>query len=120
MSGNAPPMDVEGNLIGLRSGAWGSMYRKREMEKAGLAPLNAEATMKKMYDQVIGRQLERQKLIHDAGKRESSLVEPEGDALEMQKKKKKEKKHHKKHHHPSHRTIFLLDILLKSTCSAIP
>ncbi|KAF4658887.1 hypothetical protein FOL47_007792 [Perkinsus chesapeaki] len=76
--------------LSLRSGAWGSMYRKREMEKAGLAPINAEATMKKMYDQVIGRQLERQKRILDAEKRESTLMEPEGDALEMQKKRKKE------------------------------
>ncbi|EEQ97900.1 hypothetical protein Pmar_PMAR025524 [Perkinsus marinus ATCC 50983] len=89
MSGRPPPDSPQGNLIGLRSGAWDSMYRKREMEKAGMAPINAEATMKKMYEQVIGRQLERQKLIHDAEKKSPSLVEPESDALEAQKKKKK-------------------------------
>ncbi|KAF4660265.1 hypothetical protein FOL46_006195 [Perkinsus olseni] len=67
------------------------MYRKREMEKAGMAPINAEATMKKMYDQVIGRQLERQKLIHAAEKKGPSLVEPDDDALETERKMRKKR-----------------------------
>ncbi|KAF4728114.1 hypothetical protein FOZ63_009472, partial [Perkinsus olseni] len=63
------------------------------------------ATMKKMYEQVIGRQLERQKLIHAAEKKGPSLVEPDDDALETERKmrKKKERKHHKKHHHHHHK-----------------
>ncbi|KAF4717602.1 hypothetical protein FOZ62_006424 [Perkinsus olseni] len=91
MSGRPPSDAPQGNLIGLRSGAWDNMYRKREMEKAGVAPINAEATMKKMYDQVIGRQLERQKLIHAAEKKGPSLVEPDDDALESERKKRKKK-----------------------------
>ncbi|KAF4749185.1 hypothetical protein FOZ63_013195 [Perkinsus olseni] len=47
--------------------------------------------MKKMYDQVIGRQLERQKLIHAAEKKGPSLVEPDDDALESERKKRKKK-----------------------------